>query len=66
MKGQFYKEKRHKLLEKVKDNSVVVLFFESSKVQHSLTSPGIYSQVIHQRKLLMKLIHLHQIEIFII
>ena len=26
MKGQFYKEKRHKLLEKVKDNSVVVLF----------------------------------------
>ena len=41
MKGQFYKEKRHKLLEKVKDNSVVVLFFESSKVQHSLTSPGI-------------------------
>ena len=26
MKGQFYKEKRHKLLEKVKDNSVIVLF----------------------------------------
>lgn len=26
MKGQFYKAKRHKLLEKVKDNSVIVLF----------------------------------------
>lgn len=26
MKGQFFKEKRHKLLEKVKDNSVVILF----------------------------------------
>ena len=49
MKGQFYKEKRHKLLEKVKDNSVVVLFAGK-----------------HQRKLPMKLIHLHQIEIFII
>lgn len=26
MKGQFYKARRHKLLEKVKDNSVIVLF----------------------------------------
>ena len=26
MKGQFYKAKRRKLLEKVKDNSVIVLF----------------------------------------
>ena len=55
MNKNIYKFNRDNLLDKIKDNSIVILF-----AGKAIQKTG------DQRKLPMKHIHLHQIEIFII
>ena len=44
MKGQFYKENRNKLLEKYKDNSVVVLFAGNAPKKTADEAISIYTK----------------------